>query len=102
MGMSFNTLKCIKMTVTNKRKPIERNYIINDKIIKNENQIKYLGIRNDKKLTFKEHIQETCKMSQEVEVGPFLVIFWKEVLSWDYKSLFLGLEYCRVIWNVSF
>ena len=36
-GMSFNTLKCIKMMVTNKRKPIERNYIINDKIIKNEN-----------------------------------------------------------------
>ena len=36
-GMSFNTLKCTKMTVTNKRKPIERNYIINDKIIKNSN-----------------------------------------------------------------
>ena len=61
--------------VTNKRKPIERNYIINDKIIKNENQIKYLGIRIDKKLTFKEHIQETCKKAQNVTRGGGRAIF---------------------------
>ena len=37
------------MTVSNKKTLINRNYKINDKIIKNEEKIKYLGVIIDKK-----------------------------------------------------
>ena len=37
------------MTVSNKKILINRNYKINDKLIKNEDKIKYLGVIIDKK-----------------------------------------------------
>ena len=43
-----------------------KNYYLNNKIIKNKDSIKYLGIIIDKKLSFKEHIEETCKKAQTV------------------------------------
>ena len=64
--MKFNALKCYKMTVTNKKIPIIRNYKINNTIMQNEDKIKYLGVIIDKKLTFKQHIEETCKKAQTV------------------------------------
>ena len=48
-GMKFNALKCYKMTVTNKKIPINRNYKINNTIMQNEDKIKYLGVIIDKK-----------------------------------------------------
>ena len=65
-GMIFNADKCVKMTVTNKRTSISRNYKINNEIIKDEDKIKYLGVIIDKKITFKEHIEIICKKAQTV------------------------------------
>ena len=60
-GMKFNTLKCVTMTVTNKRNPITSTYFLGNEALSKKDQIKYLGVIVDKKLTFKDHINEKCK-----------------------------------------
>ena len=57
-GMKFNTVKCVQMTVTNKRRPILNQYYLNEEVLKKKDMIKYLGVLIDDKLTFREHIQE--------------------------------------------
>ena len=65
-GMKFNVIKCYKLTVTNRRRPILKQYYLNNMVIKKKDSIKYLGITIDNKITFKEHIAETCKKAQTV------------------------------------
>ena len=56
-GMKFNTVKCVQMTVTNKKKILNTQYYLGDvKLIQNDS-VKYLGVTIDKKLTFGQHIK---------------------------------------------
>lgn len=63
-GMSFNTVKCVVMSVTNKRKPLVNNYHFNNmfpvQCLTRKDEIKYLGVTIDNKITFKRHIEEKC------------------------------------------
>ena len=65
-GMQFNTVKCVQMTVTNKRKFISNNYYLSNEVLTKEDKIKYLGVIIDKHLTFKYHIEEKCKKATTV------------------------------------
>jgi len=65
-GMKFNVVKCVIMTVTNKRIPIIKNYFLQNEILKIKEKIKYLGVIIDKKLTFKDHINEKCSKATKV------------------------------------
>ena len=64
--MKFNTVKCVQMTVTNKRKPISNKYYLDTEILEKKDKIKYLGAIIDKKLTFGQHIQEKSKNATTV------------------------------------
>ena len=65
-GMKFNTLKCVTMTVTNKRAPLMHNYVLDGKTLLRQDYIKYLGITIDSKLSFKLHIEDKCKRATTV------------------------------------
>ena len=65
-GMKFNAVKCVQMTVTNKKRPISNKYYLDQKILSREDMIKYLGVTIDKKLTFGQHIQEKCKSATTI------------------------------------
>ena len=65
-GMKFNTVKCVQMTVSNKRKPILNDYFIDDKILLKKEMIKYLGVKIDNRLTFRQHIQGKCKKATTI------------------------------------
>ena len=64
-GMSFNTVKCVVMTVSNKQKLIVNNYHMNSMLptqcLSKRDSIKYLGVTIDKNLSFKKHIEEKCQ-----------------------------------------
>ena len=64
--MIFNTLKCVVMTVSNKRKTLQKNYYIENNILKSKDAIKYLGITIDNKLTFRQHIHEKSKKATTI------------------------------------
>jgi hypothetical protein len=69
-GMEFNTVKCVVMTVSNKRNLINNNYYLNNmypvQCLSKKEFIKYLGVIIDNKLTFKKHIEEKCNNSTKV------------------------------------
>ena len=65
-GMQFNTVKCVQMTVTNKRKPLKTQYYLGNERMTLKDSVKYLGITIDKKLTFAQHIKEKCKNATNV------------------------------------
>ena len=67
-GMSFNTVKCVVMTITNKsdRKTLKSNYSINNIVLARKEHIKYLGVIIDNKLTFRNHIEEKCKNATKI------------------------------------
>ena len=60
-GMNFNTVKCVQMTVSNKRKNLQTKYFIQNIELTKVSSIKYLGVIIDSKLTFNEHIQVKTK-----------------------------------------
>ena len=65
-GMKFNTVKCVFMTKTNKRKPISTQYYLGNEKLKQEDMVKYLGVVIDKKITFEQHIKEKCKSANTI------------------------------------
>ena len=65
-GMSFNVVKCVQMTVSNKIKNLSTKYFLENKELYKNDVIKYLGIFIDKKLTFKQHIEEKSKRATTV------------------------------------
>ena len=65
-GMKFNTVKCVHMTVSNKRKDIDTKYFIQNMELTKVNSIKYLGVIIDSKLNFKEHIVTKTKKATTV------------------------------------
>ena len=65
-GMKFNTDKCVVMTISNKRNPSLNNYYLNNVCLSREDNIKYLGVYIDNKLTFKKHTEEKCKSASKI------------------------------------
>ena len=65
-GMNFNTVKCVQMTVSNKRKNLQTKYFIQNIELTKVSSIKYLGVIIDSKLTFNEHIQVKTKKATTV------------------------------------
>ena len=65
-GMQFNTVKCVHMSITNKRKPIINRYHLNNKILKQKNMVKYLGVIIDDKLNFDEHIKQKSRSATTI------------------------------------
>ena len=69
-GMKFNALKCVVMSVSNKRNVLKNNYHFNTMLpvqcLQRQNHIKYLGTYIDNKLTFKKHIEEKCKSATRI------------------------------------
>ena len=65
-GMAFNTVKCVQMTISNKRKNLPTKYFIQNVELKQVKSIKYLGVVIDNKLTFNEHIQLKAKKATTV------------------------------------
>ena len=69
-GMNFNTTKCFIMTVTNKRQPIINTYHMNNMLpvqcLIRKDEIKYLGVHIDNRLSFRKHIQEKCRSANKI------------------------------------
>ena len=65
-GMKFNTVKCVQMTVSNKKKKILNNYFLDNDILLKKEFIKYLGVTIDDKLTFRQHIQDKSKKATTI------------------------------------
>ena len=65
-GMKFNTVKCVQMTVTNKKKPIIYKYHLDTNELLRKDNIKYLGVFIDNKLSFDLHITEKCKNATKI------------------------------------
>ena len=51
-GMKFNTVKCVFMTISNKRSPIMSTYNLDKIPLQQKDMVKYLGVTIYKKLTF--------------------------------------------------
>ena len=69
-GMKFNANKSVVMTVTNKNKPLDNKYYLNNMLpvqcLAKKNSIKYLCVTIDNRLTFKDFIQEKCHNATKV------------------------------------
>ena len=101
-GMDFNTVKCVQMTISNKKKLQDNQYFLGkDKLISKE-YVKYLGITIDKKLTFGQHIKEKCKNATTVlnMLRRNLYFAPKSVKTKAYMSCVLPiLEYASTSWQ---
>ena len=65
-GMSFNTVKCTVMTVSNNKKTLQYNYHLDNSILSRKESIKYLGVTIDNKLTFKQHTELKCNSASKL------------------------------------
>ena len=101
-GMKFNADKCEVMTVTNKRSPIKTDYILDGTCLKKKEQLKYLGVTIDNKLTFKFHIEEKAKKAATVlnMIRRNLYFAPESVKSKAYMATVRPLlEYASVCWS---
>ena len=64
--MSFNVDKCMVLSVTRKRIPIQGKYFLHNTELKMTESAKYLGVEIDSKLSFNQHINNTCKKAYSV------------------------------------
>ena len=63
-NMSFNSMKCEFLRITNKQNKIFFSYSIQDTLIKEVTQAKYLGVTLNNRLPWSDHIANiACKAS---------------------------------------
>ena len=101
-NMKFNTLKCVHMTVTNKRKPFDNKYHLDGKILKTEESAKYLGVTIDRKLTFETHIKDKCRSATKIlnMLKRNLYFAPKSVKTKAYQACVVPiLEYASTCWS---
>ena len=69
-GMKFNSVKCVVMTVSNKKNTIMNSYHLNSmfpaQCLIKESSIKYLGVTIDNNLSFNKHVEEKCKSATKI------------------------------------
>lgn len=58
--MNLNIAKCYHVTFTNKKKPLQCSYLLNNNVLQNVQQIKYLGVTLNSKLDWIDHIHATA------------------------------------------
>ena len=100
--MKFNTVKCNQMTISNKRKPIIKQYYLGNDKLTPQDFVKYLGVTIDKKLTFVQHTKEKCKSATTVlnMLRRNLYFAPRSVKSKAYMSSVLPiLEYASTCWQ---
>ena len=59
--LKLNIVKCEALAITNKRKPVNFTYYINDQSILWNNPVKYLGVLVDGKLSWSKHCRYAIK-----------------------------------------
>lgn len=59
--MKFNPDKCEVLQATTKRTPIQANYVIHGKTLRNANSVKYLGVTISQTLNWKQHVNTITK-----------------------------------------
>ena len=64
--MYFNPTKCEFLRVTNKKNIIRFQYLIQNNIIKEIQQARYLGVTFNNKLTWSDHIKSICSKANSV------------------------------------
>ena len=101
--MSFNTEKCVVVSFYKTAHKISSNYHLNDVFLKNNSNVKDMGINFDSQLTFKEHINAMVNCSLK-SLGGIIRIsrHFREIstLKLLYNALVRSkLEYCSIIWN---
>ena len=57
----FNGDKCMVLSVTQKRIPIQGKYFLHNTELKMTETAKYFGVETDSRLSFNQHINYTCK-----------------------------------------
>ena len=60
-SMEFHPKKCQVLKITNKKKVNPAKYSIHDTTLQEVNQAKYLGVTITNKLTWKEHVSDSCR-----------------------------------------
>ena len=101
-GMKFNAVKCVYMSITNKRSPIKSQYNLDKVPLQQKDMVKYLGVIIDKKLTFDQHIKEKCKSATKVlnMLRRNLHFAPRSVKCKAYMSCVLpGIEYASTCWS---
>ena len=101
--LEFNAEKCVKMTLTSKKKTTsERTYNLNkDQNLKSVYKEKDLGIMTDSKLSFEEHICMKLKKANSILalIRRSFINISKQVFLQLYKALIRPhLEYANQIW----
>ena len=64
--MEFHPDKCQVLTITNKTSPIKSDYFIHDKLLKETNHARYLGVTIDSKLNWIEQNSSLCKKANSI------------------------------------
>ena len=100
-GMSFNTVKCTVMTVSNNKKLLQQNYHLDNNMLSRKESIKYLGVTIDNKLTFRQHTELKCNSANKILnlLRRNLYFAPKSVKSKAYTSCVRPiLEYANICW----
>ena len=103
-SMEFAAEKCQVLTITRKRKEnrVIKDYKIHNLVLERVEQAEYLGITLDSKLTFKEHVNSTCKKANSTRqfLQRTLSRCDKQVKATAYKTFVRPImEYGCTVWD---
>jgi hypothetical protein len=100
--MSFNASKCNSITITRKKKKIEFPYHLHGQKLEHVNSTTYLGVELPSDLSWKPHIQKTCKKANKSLsfLRRNLKISNPEIKETAYKGLVRPItEYSCSVWD---
>ena len=101
-NMNFNASKCCIMIISNKKKPLTRDYIFCGQVLQQARSHPYLGIEIDSKLTWSNQVDKTVLKANRT-LGFLRRNLWfcpREVKDIAYKTLVRPiLEYATCAWD---
>jgi len=101
-SMKFNPDKCVHLKITNTKTSLNHNYTIYNHQLREVTSAKYLGITIDKRLTWKDHVNEICSKANSAKTLLRRNIYQcpKTIKSNCYKSFVQPiLEYAAPVWS---